>query len=502
MRKTDFVNQNKPPAHFQHCTSSSTPTFARRILVGLQNDTAAFVFPLHVCTPNRTQADIDGIQSCGMELSRVRSRLRLSALCLLTCLAVLEFSARGPVRALGRSGRDINDFISPYTQTRVWLSGHDPYAPSNLRDLWPVFPAPNFLLQESVDGTLPAKSGLPSPYLDIAFPLLLPIAELPWRIAICVWILMSVLAVFVVASILIHLAGVRRRSQLALMIFVSALLLAPMQTAIATSNIVTVVFALGMVVVFCLAKDRAGMAGVLLTIAIALKPTVALPFAIYALASRNRIKVIIPAIVTAILLLFLTIIPQHGRTLWWKSFLANNQSMFAPGAIDDFSTANPLHFHMVNLQAALFPILQNRALTQIGAGLVFVVLLAFWFRAVRRDGQLGLLDLAILASAALLPVYHRFTDAGLLLVPVAWALRELRGERRGFAAGCLLLASPFLLPGAAMLHEFSGRSEMLQSLSRSRLWDWFILPHECWLILMLCVVLLTVRSLPLLGDTR
>ena len=502
MRKTDFVNQNKPPAHFQHCTSSSTPTFARRILVGLQNDTAAFVFPLHVCTPNRTQADIDGIQSCGMELSRVRSRLRLSALCLLTCLAVLEFSARGPVRALGRSGRDINDFISPYTQTRVWLSGHDPYAPSNLRDLWPVFPAPNFLLQESVDGTLPAKSGLPSPYLDIAFPLLLPIAELPWRIAICVWILMSVLAVFVVASILIHLAGVRRRSQLALMIFVSALLLAPMQTAIATSNIVTVVFALGMVVVFCLAKDRAGMAGVLLTIAIALKPTVALPFAIYALASRNRIKVMIPAIVTAILLLFLTIIPQHGRTLWWKSFLANNRSMFAPGAIDDFSTANPLHFHMVNLQAALFPILQNRALTQIGAGLVFVVLLAFWFRAVRRDGQLGLLDLAILASAALLPVYHRFTDAGLLLVPVAWALRELRGERRGFAAGCLLLASPFLLPGAAMLHEFSGRSEMLQSLSRSRLWDWFILPHECWLILMLCVVLLTVRSLPLLGDTR
>ena len=435
-------------------------------------------------------------KSCGMELSRVRSRLRLSALCLLTCLAVLEFSARGPVRALGRSGRDINDFISPYTQTRVWLSGHDPYAPSNLRDLWPVFPAPNFLLQESVDGTLPAKSGLPSPYLDIAFPLLLPIAELPWRIAICVWILMSVLAVFVVASILIHLAGVRRRSQLALMIFVSALLLAPMQTAIATSNIVTVVFALGMVVVFCLAKDRAGMAGVLLTIAIALKPTVALPFAIYALASRNRIKVIIPAIVTAILLLFLTIIPQHGRTLWWKSFLANNQSMFAPGAIDDFSTANPLHFHMVNLQAALFPILQNRALTQIGAGLVFVVLLAFWFRAVRRDGQLGLLDLAILASAALLPVYHRFTDAGLLLVPVAWALRELRGERRGFAAGCLLLASPFLLPGAAMLHEFSGRSEMLQSLSRSRLWDWFILPHECWLILMVCVVLLTVRSLP------
>jgi hypothetical protein len=114
---------------------------------------------------------------------------------------------------------------------------------------------------------------------------------------------------------------------------------------------------------------------------------------------------------------------------------------------------------------------------------------------VRRDREIGLLDLAILVSAALLPVYHRFTDAGLLLVPVAWALREMKGEMRGLAAGCLLLASPFLIPGATVLHEFSRRSETLQNLSRTRLWNLFILPHEAWLILILCVVLLTARSL-------
>src|ERR1019366_8595192 len=199
--------------------------------------------PPHLHPKIGTQADIDAIQSCGMELSHVGHRLRLSVLCLLTCMAVLEFSARGPLRALG-SNRDFNDFISPYAQTRAWLAGHDPYAPSTLRELWPVFPGPTFLLKESVDGTLPAKRGLPSPYLDIAFPLLLPIAELPWRIAICVWVLMCVLAVFV-----------------------SVLLLAPVHTAIAASNIVTVVFALGMIAVFCLTQNRAEMAGVLLTIA-------------------------------------------------------------------------------------------------------------------------------------------------------------------------------------------------------------------------------------------
>jgi len=430
-----------------------------------------------------------------MNLFRAGGRVRWSALCLLACLALLEFSMRGPVRALGRSGQDFNDFISPYAQTRAWSAGRDPYAPLVLKDLWPASPRPDFLLTESADGSLPAKRGLPSPYLIVAFPLLLPIAVLPWRIAIWVWVLICVLATFVVAWILALLAGARRRCQLALMIFISVLLLAPVQTAIAASNIVTVAFALGMIAVFCLAQNRSGTAGVLLVLAIALKPTVALPFVIYGFVSRERSRMITAAITTGIPLLAVTVIPQHGGTLWWKSFLANNLKMFAPGAIDDFGAANPIHFQLVNLQPAVFPILQSRTLADLTAALVFVVLLAFWFRAVWRDRQIGLLDLAILASATLLPVYHRFTDAGLLLLPVAWALSEMKGELRSFATGCLLLISPFLIPGAAALSEFSARYGALKKVSTSRFWDPLILSHQPWLILMLCVVLLRARFL-------
>jgi len=430
-----------------------------------------------------------------MELSQVRRGWRWPVFCLLTCMAVLEFSVRGPIRGLGPS-RDFNDFLSPYVQTRAWFSGRDPYAASTLSDMWPVVPPPPFLLPESADGTLAAQRGLPSPYMTTAFPLLLPIAELPWRIAIRAWFLLCVVAVLVAVWALIHLAGVRGRSPLALAILVSELVLAPVHTAIAAANIVTVVLALSLVATFCLMRNRPGMAGVLLTLAVALKSTVALPFVIYALLSRMRIRVVVPAVATGILLLSVAIIPPHGRTLWWKSFLANNQAMFAPNAIDDFSTGNPLHFQLINLQVALFPILHNRTLAQLGAALAFVVLIILWLWAVRRDRQIGLLDLAIVASAALLPVYHRFTDAGLLVVPVAWALIELEGERRRFAVGCLVLASPFLVPGATMLHEFSRGTGMLQDISRSRLWNCFILPHECWSILMLCAVLLAARCLP------
>ena len=169
--------------------------------------------------------------------------------------------------------------------------------------------------------------------------------------------------------------------------------------------------------------------------------------------------------------------------------------MFAPGAIDDFSTANPLRFQMVNLQAALFPVLENRPYTQAATWAVFIVLLGLWFRATRRDRRVGLLDLAILATATLLPLYHRFTDAGLLLVPVTWALTELAREMRAFAAACLFLTVPFLVPGAAMLYEFSQGPGVLQRLSRTRVWDVLILPHQAWLILMICALLLAARIL-------
>jgi Glycosyltransferase family 87 len=439
----------------------------------------------------------DAVQLHAMDLSSLTSnRFRLFALCLLAGLAILEFSVRGPVRELGNETRNFNDFVSPYEQTRAWASGRDPYDALVLKDLWPTSVRPHFVLTESVDGTLPAKRGIPSPYLTTAFPLLLPIAELPWNIAIWLWALMCVLAVFVIAVVLVNLAGVQIYSPTGLMILVSVLLWAPVHTAIATSNIVTIAFAFGMVALFCLTRNRGRLAGILLTFAIALKPTVALPFLIYALMHRSRARVMSSAIVAGILLLCVAVIPPHGRTLWLPSFLENSKRMFARGAIDDFSTANPLNFQLVNLQAALFPIFQNRKLTDVSTALIFAILLARWLLLVGRDRHLGLLDLAILASVSLLPVYHRFTDAGLLLVPVVWALTELKGDLRRLAVACLLLASPFLVPGASALHEFAGRDETFQNLSHGRFWEPFLLPHEAWLILGLCIVLLRVRSMP------
>ncbi|HUJ95330.1 MAG TPA: glycosyltransferase family 87 protein [Terriglobales bacterium] len=424
----------------------------------------------------------------------IGGRWRLLIFWLLTLIAALEFIARGPARALSQSGRTFNDFLSPCVQTRAWLAGRDPYSPQVVAAMWPVLPRPTFVTKESLDGTLPAKRGLPSPYLPVAFPVLLPIALLPWKIAIVLWILVSIAALFTVTWGLIQLAGGDQDRRLAWMISLAVLLFAPVHTAMATSNIVTVVLALGIVATLCISQNRTMLAGISLAVAIALKPTVALPFAIYVLASRRRTRVIISAMAVGLLLAAVTVIPGHGAGLWWRSFLANDHAMFAPGAIDDFSAANPLAFQLVNLQVGLFPVLQDRTVTQALVLLLFAILLALWFRAFHRDGQLGLLDLGVFASVALLFIYHRFTDAGLLLLAVAWALCQLQGKLRNFAIICLALAVPFLIPGATVLEEFSGKYPAFEKLSRSPAWDMFILPHEAWLILAMCVVLVAARS--------
>jgi len=180
-------------------------------------------------------------------------------------------------------------------------------------------------------------------------------------------------------------------------------------TAIATSNIVTVAFALGMVATFCLTQNRSRMAGVLLTLRHRLEadsgpPVLDLrarpPQPHKSNVFRNRDGSLVA-------------IGRHHSPTRQNSMvaklLANNQRMFAPGAIDDFSTANPLHFQLVNLQVALFPILQNRSFAQVTAAVVFVALLSLWLPcssppSTSRSSRPGYSDFGV-ASSCLPPFY-------------------------------------------------------------------------------------------------
>ena len=75
-------------------------------------------------------------------------------------------------------------------------------------------------------------------------PLLVPLALLPWRSAIVLWIALNVIAFVSIVSTL-ALVQTPYCSRRAPALVLCALVLAPFHTAIAVGNIVLVVFALG-----------------------------------------------------------------------------------------------------------------------------------------------------------------------------------------------------------------------------------------------------------------
>lgn len=376
------------------------------------------------------------------------------------------------------------------------MRGQDPYDPQTVTRLWPAeAQPPSFVAVESRTGELAEKRGIPSPYPPTAFPLLVPFALLPWRVAIALWIGFDTVAFVGVVLGVISLAQIPLKSSEAVLITFAALALAPFHTAIATANIVLIVLALGMAAALNIERRRYIGAGILLSVAIALKPTVALCFFIFSVV-RGRWRVAAATVAGLIILFSIADLRMFFAGVHWiGSYLLNTQRMFASGAIDDYTAANRTRFDLLNLQLVFFQVAGSKVWTEILAWLVFLGFLGRWIlagrnRLSRRD---QLLDLAILATISLLPFYHRFTDGCLLLPAVAWSITELNGQRKILARIVLILAVPFLVPGAAMLQLLAVNSPGVSVLAKRWWWQLLLAPHQVWMVLFISVLLLAAQ---------
>jgi hypothetical protein len=98
-------------------------------------------------------------------------------------------------------------------------------------------------------------------------------------------------------------------------------------------------------------------------------------------------------------------------------------------------------------------------------------------------------------------VYHRFYDAVLLLVPLAWAIDAAARNRRDRIAWCvLLLMLPFCLNSATALVWLAGKGYLPEWLTQSPLWERVLLPHQGWALLAMAVCLLLAQRRNVHGD--
>lgn len=409
---------------------------------------------------------------------------------MLVLLAGAEFALRGPVRFAHT--RNFNDFLSPYVQTKAWLQGADPYSPQSLVRFWPADAAPDQFDPEDVaDRSLVLKRGIPTGYPLTTLVLIAPLALLPWNVAFPLWMAITLGAFFIAASSVFRVARIGGRT-LTYAFLALALALAPFHTGIAAGCIITVAVAAVAAALWAAEEQREVLAGILLAVAVGLKPQIGLPFVFFYLLRRRWRIPVVSSVLVALLFVVALIRLSVGGTPWVQSYLYDSRVLLGPGSLGDFTEQDPIRFGLINFQVAAYTILHSRALANFAAMAIAGAAGLFWlflfFR--QREGKEHLLALSALAVLSCLPVYHRFYDADLLILPLAWSLAALDSGLRTQAKAVLgVIMAVFLVPGGSALEQFL-RAGHFASVRNSWWWNTVVMPHESWSVLLLGLLLL------------
>jgi|GEM_PF-1336028 len=406
-------------------------------------------------------------------------------------LACGEFLVRGPARALGPNS-GFNDFLSPYIQSRAWVRGIDPYDPQSLLELWPSGATRfQFLSPEASDGSILVKRGIPTAYPPTTFAVIAPLTLLPWPIANLVW---TGINIFLFAWMLLALVSLTRipRNGPCLYLFIAfALALAPFHTGLATANLAVAATELSVIAVWTADRKYEVATGVLLAFAISLKPQIGLCLLAYFLL-RRRGKMFGTALLAIALCAALAVLRlEVTHVNWEQSYVRDNQALFATGILSDFRPPNPTRFGLLNLQLVLYPLLGSANAANKTALIFGVLTLLVWSGLVlrRKDWGNGLLPLTTIAVLSLLPVYHRFYDAALLIFPLCWYMLYQKGNDRVPSLGWLFIV-PFLIPGGTLLQSLQENGHIPAALSGSWFWNDIVMPHEVWTLMVLSLILL------------
>jgi hypothetical protein len=405
---------------------------------------------------------------------------RRIVLWILLLLAAAEFVVRAPLRYLHPT--NWNDLAQYYATSRIWLRGKNFADPDKFAALW----------RDEVGETLSPNTArmhiAPPPGALVLFA---PIAALSWPAAKLVWLGVLLAAFAVTIGSLLSVAGFSITEPRALAFLAACLALAPFHTGIASGNQTILVVALCAFGIWAAANRFDIVAGLSFGAACSLKPHIGAFLLLYYLVQRRWRLLVAAVTFTVFLGLLAAARMQFAGVSWLPDYLNNIRFGAAKNRIDDFTTANPIRFMLINLQVPFYSFTHaaksaNLLAFSLGAALilVWIVLLV---RGQSRKPEL--LSLATIAVIGLLPLYHRLYDASVLAIPVCWCLTRPKNLTR-IANAALLLMAPFLVPGAAALQQAVSHGRIPEAWASSWWWDRLLMPHQTWLLLFLSLTLL------------
>ena len=406
---------------------------------------------------------------------RYRTNRYVTRLLLVACvLAGVKFVVRGPARVASGSG-DLKGTI--YLPSRAWLHGLDPYDHEVLDRMW--------IDAGGEAGTAPG-SGSPSVYPPTVFPILAPVAALPWRFAQPIWCAANLAALAVLLICMHQLAGVRWFETRSFCMIAMMLAFEPVSTAITLGQPSIIVAALASASILAGTRGHESRSGLLEGLAIGLKPQVAIAFAApYVLARRWRYSMVVAATVVIVGCIALMRLASHNQ--WITNYVANLHFAFGPGGANDTGPSNPNRIELINLGYLFSLFLTSRTL---GEGLAWAVGLTLALPGLkelgRRPSGVMLLEcVALIAVVELLVFYHRAYDAVVLAFPMAWALSPAIRLKRSWPV--LLTLGCYLLPGGVAVQALGQSHHVSRALSSSVIWQTLILPYQAWAVLFMAL---------------
>ena len=419
---------------------------------------------------------------------------------LLLGLLILFGVVRIAVRVGGDAIRLADNFRPLYLCARAWRQGLNPYEIGPLRQAWNEVRTDRdqttaYLFDRQVNGVPAFWFDTPPLYPPMALVAVWPMTFLSWPIAKIVWLASDISLSILAWMAMVDLAALKWSDWRALAAAAVWTQFGTYATCIRLGNPTAQTVALGILAVWCLVRRRDLAAALLLTAAMALKPQLGGAFFVFAIAARywraSLFAAILLAIVTGIGVgqLALHHIP------WLTSLQADLRAAEAPGRCNDPTAANPdKRWQIVNLQFPLHTMIDNHAVVTAIAWLIPLALgLVFLLLTLRSPP--GLPPLLVAGAAGmlcLLPVYHRYYDALIMVIPATWALASLqRGNpATKWAVAVLICTLPFYVSWPYTLNQLAQEGKISAWLLRSHLWNTVLMPVQVWATLLMSVILL------------
>jgi Glycosyltransferase family 87 len=329
--------------------------------------------------------------------------------------AALYFVVRGPWRAMHDSG----DFLIVFTAARNWMHGTNPYLPADLA-----------VAAQAAGAQVTAAYFVsnPSVYLPSALPFFAPFALLPWAAAKVLW-----LAGLLALTLWNIFAFARMAKEWALPVASFLLAFAPLHTGMGKGQ--PAVFVCGLVFLSLFTND-ADIAGLLLGIAICVKPQLAVGFLLLALGQRQYRKFIVACgmVIVSIGIALAFLAPG------WFPALNSNLRDIVGSTSGLHSGPDPTSwFHLINLHILIPEALSHTPVEIILYALIVLLTIV----AVRRAAD-PWMSAALISSATVLIGYHRFYDAQIIWLGVPAILFFAQKPLSLFLRGCYAV---FLVPG-------------------------------------------------------